>query len=108
MNLRQGIQLEKHESLQKEPKKPVETLPKKELIDSKIWTKGQDVKHAIENTVDNYMENLIIDAVNEYNTLKDRQYANVREINKAVRGDRAQSATRYKGNSSDGNMLDDD
>ena len=72
VNLRQGIQLDKDESLQKEPEKPVETLPKKELIDSKIWAKGQDVKHAIENTVDNYLENLIIDAVNEYNTLKDR------------------------------------
>lgn len=87
----------------------MEILPKKELFDSNIWSKGKDFAPAAENLVDNYLDNLIVDAVNEYNSLKDRQYDNVREINKTLKQERTQSASRFpKKDDSDDNMLDDE
>jgi hypothetical protein len=70
-------------------------LPKKDLFDSNIWSQGKEFAPAAENLVDNFLDNLIVDAVNEYNSLKDRQYDNVREINKTLNQDRHNSASRF-------------
>ena len=51
----------------------------------------------IDNAVDNYIENIVIDLMNEYNNLKSLQYKDINNINKELKEPNRQYSPKHAG-----------
>ena len=70
------------------------------------WTNHNSVVDNVEAVVDNHVENMVIDAINEYQSLKKNLYKEMVGINKEIDDSGALSSRRKPVDPEEVNMLD--
>ena len=114
--MRQGLKLSREgelrellESRQSSLKQSIQSM-KINLLDKvpngRGWTNHNSVVDNVEAAVDNQIENIIIDAINEYSSLKKNLYKEMVGINKEIDDSGALSSRRKPNDPEEVNVLD--
>ena len=100
--MRQGLK-----SIPQVSEEKIELLKPVALLKNEDWRKG-NVASAVESTVDRHIENLVIEAMNEFNTLKSKQYKSINDINRQLLSkDQREASASRRAIDDELNLLDD-